>query len=271
MKTLLIRAASALVAGLLLWAIIANFGATGLLIAVAVVVVLGIREGARILFANDSSMLSWAFTILSVFLFLFGIVNFEFTSAAFALLFVCLFPFFVLTLDSLQDLDRMSKLLSKATLGLCYLALLPLFACHLFNLDHGMIWFLALLAFVFAGDTMAYLIGWKFGKRLLLPSISPKKTQEGSVGGLLGSALAGYLLSFALPHIPVPLLIALALVVGALGQMGDLFESLLKRVANQKDSGSLMPGHGGVLDRIDGVLFGAPMMFVGASLLEKWF
>lgn len=271
MKTLLIRSISALVAASILWGVVANFGATGLLIVVVLVVLLGIREGSRILFAHDSNVISWSFTILTAFLFLFGIVSFDFTTAALSLLFVCIFPFLVLTQDSLQDLENLARLQARATLGLCYLALLPLFACHIFNLGHGLVWFLALLAFVFTGDTMAYLVGWKFGRKLLLPSISPKKTQEGSIGGLIGSGIAGFLFHFALPQVPVVLLIGLALVVGALGQMGDLFESLLKRVANLKDSGSLMPGHGGILDRIDGVLFGAPMMFVGASLLEKWF
>jgi phosphatidate cytidylyltransferase len=104
-----------------------------------------------------------------------------------------------------------------------------------------------------------------------MPQISPKKTIEGSIGGLFGSCLAAGLFHLKLPHIPLPALICLGFAVGLVGQMGDLFESMLKRVANQKDSGSLMPGHGGVLDRLDGVLFAAPVMFAGVSLLEILF
>ena len=131
-------------------------------------------------------------------------------------------------------------------------------------------WFFGLLGFVFTGDTCAYLAGSKFGKHSFFPALSPKKTVEGSLGGLLGSALAAVVFHFFVPQFSLPFLILLSLVVGFVGQMGDFFESLLKRVANQKDSGSLMPGHGGVLDRIDGVLFAAPLMYLGASLFEKW-
>ena len=72
-------------------------------------------------------------------------------------------------------------------------------------------------------------------------------------------------------HVPLWALILVSVFTGLIAQLGDLFESMLKRVANRKDSGSLMPGHGGVLDRLDGVLFGAPIMFAGALLLEKLF
>lgn len=89
------------------------------------------------------------------------------------------------------------------------------------------------------------------------------------MGGLFGSLLAGAILVTLFPDLPWGPVMALAGLAGLVGQMGDLFESLLKRVANQKDSGTLMPGHGGVLDRLDGVLFASPIVYIGATLIEN--
>ncbi len=152
-----------------------------------------------------------------------------------------------------------------------YLGLMPAMACRLIDLNHGPLWFIALLAFVFAGDSCAYFLGMFMGKNLLMPEISPKKTIEGALGGLLGSMLAAVVIVAVQSDLPFWPVVGLALVSGAVGQMGDLYESLLKRVANQKDSGTLMPGHGGVLDRIDGVLFASPIVLVGATLIERYF
>ena len=110
---------------------------------------------------------------------------------------------------------------------------------------------------VWAGDIAAIFAGKAFGKRLLAPEISPKKTVEGSVANLLAAVLAAWLLGRLL-HIPDVRSLGAGVAVGTLGQAGDLFESWLKRRAGVKDSGTLLPGHGGVLDRIDAVLFAAP-------------
>ncbi|RYG26040.1 hypothetical protein EON82_04835 [bacterium] len=122
-------------------------------------------------------------------------------------------------------------------------------------------WFLspALMALVpvWAGDIAAIFTGKAFGKRPLAPKISPKKTVEGSVANLLAAVLVAWLLGRLL-HIPDVRAIGAGLAVGILGQAGDLFESWLKRRVDVKDSGTLLPGHGGVLDRIDSVLFAAP-------------
>ncbi len=110
---------------------------------------------------------------------------------------------------------------------------------------------------VWAGDIAAIFVGKAFGKRPLAPKISPKKTVEGSLGNLLAAVLAAWLLGRLL-GLPAPRSLGAGFAVGILGQAGDLFESWLKRRADVKDSGTLLPGHGGVLDRIDSVLFAAP-------------
>jgi phosphatidate cytidylyltransferase len=167
-----------------------------------------------------------------------------------------------------SELTSLSSLQAKSLLGFFYIGLLPVFADHLIHLQHGGIWFLTLLGVVFAGDSMAYVFGMAWGKHKIMPSISPKKTLEGAAGGLLGSLIAALIANIFLPHIPLFAICAMGLLAGAVGQFGDFFESLLKRVADVKDSGSLMPGHGGVLDRLDGVIFAAPFVYLTASLFE---
>lgn len=120
-------------------------------------------------------------------------------------------------------------------------------------------WILFVLGVVWSGDTGAYFAGRAFGRHKLHPKVSPKKTVEGAVGGVLASVGGGYLLVvvLALPIAPWKALVFAAL-GGALAQVGDLAESLVKRACGVKDSGTILPGHGGMLDRVDGVIFAFP-------------
>lgn len=106
---------------------------------------------------------------------------------------------------------------------------------------------------VWAGDTAGILVGSKFGKRRLWPELSPNKTWEGAIANLVAATLCGWGFSYVTGHSPTVGLLCGA-TIGILGQLGDLFESWLKRNAKRKDSGSLLPGHGGILDRVDSVL-----------------
>lgn len=120
-----------------------------------------------------------------------------------------------------------------------------------------------LMLTVFVSDTAQYYSGRLWGRRLLAPAISPKKTIEGAAGGFVCGALTLLLASRAwLPTMPAPLSALLGLAVVAVGIAGDLFESMLKRSAGVKDSSALIPGHGGVLDRIDALLFAAPLYYL---------
>jgi phosphatidate cytidylyltransferase len=120
-----------------------------------------------------------------------------------------------------------------------------------------------LMLTVMVSDTAQYYSGRAFGKRLLAPAISPKKTIEGAAGGFLfGGLLLSVVGEWWLPGTPAPLRALLGVAVVALGICGDLFESMLKRSAGVKDSSELIPGHGGVLDRIDALLFAAPVYYV---------
>lgn len=131
----------------------------------------------------------------------------------------------------------------------------------------GLAWTLLAILVIWIGDTTAYLIGRLFGKHKLAPRISPGKTVEGALGGLLGSALTAAL-AFALFGLGSAWIGLLAgVVIGGMGQLGDLCESFIKRQAGQKDSGNVIPGHGGMLDRVDALLFAFPTTLVLALLL----
>ena len=128
------------------------------------------------------------------------------------------------------------------------------------NLNDGVLLLFFLLLTIWSSDSFAYFGGKRFGSTLLAPKISPKKTVEGSVCGVLASMLVGIIFSFFLPFFWITG-IFLAAIVAILGQLGDLVESKIKRLCGVKDSGSLFPGHGGVLDRVDGLLVTAPVFF----------
>lgn len=118
-------------------------------------------------------------------------------------------------------------------------------------------------AIIMAGDTGAYYVGRLMGRRKLAPHVSPAKTVEGSIGGLAASFLAaGISKGTFFPDIPWVHLLVLAVVVNIVGQIGDLVESMLKRGSQVKDAAALLPGHGGMLDRLDSIIFNAPIIYL---------
>jgi len=122
---------------------------------------------------------------------------------------------------------------------------------------------LLLMMTVAISDSLQYYSGRTFGRRLLAPVVSPKKTVEGAIGGFVGAALSLAVIGhWWLPQMGLPARVALGLAVAAVGIVGDLFESLLKRSVDMKDASTIIPGHGGVLDRIDALLFAAPVYYI---------
>lgn len=123
------------------------------------------------------------------------------------------------------------------------------------------------LVITWFGDSVAYFAGRRWGRRKLLPAVSPAKTVEGGVGGLAGAMLAAVLYAFFLlgpggySTLPLAAAAMLGLLIGGIAQVGDLAESVLKREAGVKDSGTLLPGHGGVLDRFDAIYFTVPLTY----------
>ena len=134
---------------------------------------------------------------------------------------------------------------------------------------------IGLFILVWTNDTFAYIVGKSVGRTKLFEKISPKKTVEGFLGGIVFAILAGYLISKyyirANPQFSeksILIWISIAIIVGIVGTTGDLIESKFKRIAGVKDSGSIMPGHGGILDRLDSVIFVAPIIFLFYQILN---
>ena len=146
--------------------------------------------------------------------------------------------------------------------GIIYVALLLSLLVLLRNRPDGMTWIFVLLAIIFAGDTSAYYVGSYLGRHKLAPAISPGKTVEGAIGGLAANLIVGTIAKLLfLPPGDWLLSCVGFILFGAAGQAGDLFESQLKRISNIKDSSAILPGHGGILDRIDALLFAAPVAY----------
>lgn len=175
----------------------------------------------------------------------------------------------LMSLWRVKDPARRFRGLAEGVLGLCYIGY-AMGCLWLLRMEtpHGAAWLFLVLAATWAGDSAAYFIGSRFGRRRFCPDLSPNKTWAGAVGGLAGS-LAGGLMSLPLfaGDVTVWFIAATSVAVGLSGQLGDLFESLWKRAKGVKDSGNLIPGHGGILDRIDSLLIGLP---VGYHIVRSW-
>ncbi len=167
-----------------------------------------------------------------------------------------------LLLFRITDIRSVAAEAALLLMGFLYV---PLLLGHFMLLrlaPHGIQWIFLLMIIVMAGDTMAFYVGCNLGKRKLYPIVSPNKSIEGSFGGLAGSLCGAFIAKGTFfPELSVVDCCVTALVLGVLGQVGDLFESLLKRSFGVKDSGIIVPGHGGILDRLDSILFTVPVAY----------
>lgn len=163
---------------------------------------------------------------------------------------------FLVSLVQPEPIERAAQRMGWAIAGPLYTGGLIATLALLHQQEHGGSWVVLAMMFAWLSDTGGYFAGRAFGKHKLYEKVSPKKTIEGAIGGL-GGSVAGALLAhfWFLPVLPLLDGVILAVVAGAIGQAGDLCESLIKRSVGVKDSGSILPGHGGLLDRIDALVF----------------
>ncbi len=162
-----------------------------------------------------------------------------------------------------ENLGQEFQLTQARVFGLTYLVVFPSFLPKVHALPHGPFQLLLVIGIVWLGDIGAYYGGKTFGRRKLSPSISPGKTLEGAAVGVLSCALwAGIYGSWALPHLPSWKLVLIAVLSSFVAQAGDLMESLMKRAYSVKDSGALIPGHGGVFDRFDSLILVVPFFYL---------
>lgn len=258
------RIISALIVGGIVFGLSYFGGRAGIYVVVTIAIVLGIREWSRMAFINWKmpASVTWLYWLASVMFYALtvkyeeqGLIWFAISNAV----------FFVgvlwLTRNAVAN-ENLLPALAVGTFGMLYCVLFPNFAVKMVTLEQGPQWFLFLLLVVFFGDTFAYFGGRFLGRHKLMPQISPNKTVEGCVAGLAGSAAAGCVhLSLAMPTVPWLWTLGFCLICGFAAQSGDLLMSLVKRVAQVKDTGHIMPGHGGVLDRLDGIFIACPLVY----------
>jgi phosphatidate cytidylyltransferase len=193
----------------------------------------------------------------------------DFSWLLFALVIAILF-FSLVCLFRIKDIRESAGDVALLFLGILYIPLLLSHLGLIRMLPNGIQWIFLLLVIVMAGDTGAFYTGSTIGKRKLYPVVSPKKSIEGALGGLIGSLVGAFIAKATFfTELSVFDCIAAALLLGCLGQLGDLFESMLKRSFGVKDSGKIIPGHGGLLDRLDSILFAAPAAFFYAYYIFK--
>jgi len=147
--------------------------------------------------------------------------------------------------------------------SIVFLTLIP---CY--NNEYEAIMIAGPLLMIWTNDTFAYLVGKNFGKHKLLERISPKKTIEGFVGGFLFTLVAGYLIAFFSDTLSISIWLIISIIMSIFGTLGDLIQSKFKRQAGVKDSGSIMPGHGGIFDRLDSIIFASPFLYAFLQILN---
>lgn len=170
--------------------------------------------------------------------------------------------FTLLFLFRIRNIADAAREVAYAILAFIYIPILLMHLIMLRQTPYGVQWLVVIMLIVMTNDSVAFYSGRALGKHRLYPLVSPKKSIEGAVGGAVGS-IAGTLLAkyTFFPQLTLRDALLTAVFIGILGQTGDLFESLLKRSFGVKDSGTIFPGHGGVLDRLDSIIFAAPATY----------
>ena len=250
--------------GLVAWLIIKG---TPLMFAIFICVASAITlfEYYQIVFSDQKQTIFSAIPVMGVLSGIMIVIAAYFHSFVFIFLLLIfnLMSMAVLSMPLYKKGPQVLNVVEKVTQGVIYIpSSLSIFVIMQSEPD-GIFWIFFLLIMVFAGDTGALYTGKFLGRHKLSPSISPGKTIEGSMGGMLTTVIVGYLyVLLFLPQLNKPSILIFFIIINIAAQTGDLFESQLKRAGNIKDSGNILPGHGGLLDRIDALLFAAPVGYL---------
>lgn len=176
----------------------------------------------------------------------------------------------LLTAHQASETQMASFLTMQARVfGLVYFCLFLAFVPKVHSLPHGAELLVFLIGIIWLGDIGAYYAGKALGRNKLSPNVSPGKTREGAIGALVACAIFALVMQvYALPHISLVKMVVIALLSSVVAQAGDLIESQMKRAYGVKDSGTLLPGHGGVFDRFDSLILAAPFFYLLVRMLD---
>lgn len=265
------RVLTGAIGGLALLLIVIFGGWLGIYFLTAVIVLGMVSEFAKIVYVMpDAVEKKYALLCLAWF----AVVADFLTRASFELLLVSFFALFIYFLVSaykysIPELTTHFKELMYSVFGLLYLVFLPLYLPRIHSYMGGVHWTILFFLIIWAGDTGAYFVGLKWGRRKLYPRISPKKTLEGALGGVAAGWLVAILYKLVLfGGASWAGIVIIPLLVGPFSQIGDLAESFFKRAYEVKDSGRILPGHGGFMDRFDGVVFALPVMYATVRIFS---
>jgi phosphatidate cytidylyltransferase len=260
-----IRVASAFVALLSLVLIVTFSGYAGIAVTSFFVCLLALTEYANMTLIGERYRIARkSFIALGLIAFTISILKNDWLLHSFVLSTLAIFIMFLaLARDDMVPLEELVNKAGLCLLGILYAGVCPVYISLLVKLSGHLEWFIFTLLVVFSGDTTAYFVGRKFGRTKLFTRISPNKSVEGAIGSLFASVIVGLLIRhFLLPDTDKWLILALSILTSVVAQTGDLCESMIKRSFHTKDSGNIMPGHGGMLDRLDGILFAAPLVYI---------
>lgn len=220
---------------------------------------------------SDFSISPWISGSLSFFVYFISFLStFEFISQKYILLTLLTLPL-VMIFEMYRNTNNAISNVLGSLFAIVYTSLPFALLCNIRNMNmsenSAANFVLSYFFIIWIHDSGAYIIGSKFGKRRLFERISPKKSWEGLLGGVSFSMIFAYVIHSIYPFMPLPQWMLLALLIVLTANFGDLTESMLKRNVGVKDSGNLLPGHGGLLDRFDAVLLSAPFVFVYLQLI----
>ena len=255
------------VLGSILWHQYAYFLVFGVIVLLAMIEMKNLIKEAKIRVQTGWAIVTGIFVYTITFLISLEII----TSQWLLLLVPMIISIFITELYRKSETPLMNI---AGTLIVPFYIALPFSSLHFLAFQSGSYEYGLLLGFyiiIWINDIAAYLIGVKFGKRRLFERISPKKSWEGAIAGFIAALLSAFILSYYFKNLSLTSWLIVGGIISIMGVFGDLTESLIKRNVNKKDSGTLLPGHGGVLDRFDCVIFAAPMVFCYLMCLQHLF
>lgn len=221
---------------------------------------LGLKEYYKLTIPDSKNIEKWIGILIGISITLFIIYG---GNNSYSILIVLtLLIISLLFMITSKDLSTAASNMGIMFFGVFYIGFLLSYIPLIRLLEDGKKWILFLIITVWSGDVLALLFGLYLGRHKLYPKISPNKTFEGLLGALIGPVVSGSIYSWLVfPYVDRIKCIIMTIGIGLLGQLGDFSESMIKRSANVKDSGSLIPGHGGILDRLDSFLFSSPFLY----------